>query len=320
MSQFFDRHTVFESHWRPLLYRRVRNFQFASTEAILVTVSTVSKRKAEEQLESSKGPKRAKLKEPKKAKAQQETKNSSAGAIMAAPGNNRRMLPSRKLLTGNKCRPPPSRPGPPGLFSPQRRMAPLLASGMTPLTTNLALFAAYCVPWVQNTAGSTTRRPGSCWAASWRLYPLPPLTSVFHEAMKLGIAQVLHNLGDNDSTVRSSVHNIFTKLADHSVFHEDMKPGVPQIIRNLGDGDWNVQYSANEIFGKLADHPVFHEDMKPGVPQIIRNLGDHNSTVCSSANNMSFSKVDNGPVWKARAPHSFDARRLTFEEFREELD
>ncbi|KAJ7718077.1 hypothetical protein B0H16DRAFT_1475768 [Mycena metata] len=99
MSQFFDRHTVFDSHWRPLLYRRVRNFQFASTEAILVTVSTVSKRKAKEQLESSKGPKRAKLKEPKKAKAQQETKNSSAGAIMAAPGNNRRMLPSRKCAS-----------------------------------------------------------------------------------------------------------------------------------------------------------------------------------------------------------------------------
>ncbi|KAJ7764209.1 hypothetical protein B0H16DRAFT_1718150 [Mycena metata] len=96
MSRFFDRHTIFDSHWRPPLYRRVRNSQFASTEAILVTVSTVSKRKAEEQLDSLKGPKRSKLEDPKKAKVQQKTKKSGAGAIMAVPGNNRRILPSRK--------------------------------------------------------------------------------------------------------------------------------------------------------------------------------------------------------------------------------
>ncbi|KAJ7754779.1 hypothetical protein B0H16DRAFT_1886485 [Mycena metata] len=99
MSRFFDRHTVFDSHWRPPLYRRLRNSQFASTEAILVTVSTGSKRKAEEQLEGSKGPKRSKLEEPKKVKAQQKTKNSGAGTNMAAPGNNRRILPSRKCAS-----------------------------------------------------------------------------------------------------------------------------------------------------------------------------------------------------------------------------
>ncbi|KAJ7744370.1 hypothetical protein B0H16DRAFT_1463242 [Mycena metata] len=91
MSRFFDRHTIFDSHWRPPLYRRVRTSQFTSTQAILVTIPTVSKRKAEEQLESGKGPKRSKLKEPKMAKAHQKTN-------MAAPGNNRRVLPSRKSI------------------------------------------------------------------------------------------------------------------------------------------------------------------------------------------------------------------------------
>ncbi|KAJ7708405.1 hypothetical protein B0H16DRAFT_1481366 [Mycena metata] len=100
MSRFFDRHTIFDSHWRPPLYRRVRNSQFASTEAV-VTVSTVSKRKAEEQLDSLKGPKRSKLEDPKKAKVQQKTKKSGAGAIMAVPGNNRRILPSRKISAEN---------------------------------------------------------------------------------------------------------------------------------------------------------------------------------------------------------------------------
>ncbi|KAJ7713876.1 hypothetical protein B0H16DRAFT_1478354 [Mycena metata] len=99
MSRFFDRHTVFDSHWRPPLYRRLRNSQFASTEAILVTVLTVSKRKAQEQLEGSKGPKRSKLEEPKKVKAQQKTKNSGEGTNRVAPGNNRRILPSRKCAS-----------------------------------------------------------------------------------------------------------------------------------------------------------------------------------------------------------------------------
>ncbi|KAJ7740792.1 hypothetical protein B0H16DRAFT_1728796 [Mycena metata] len=99
MLRFFDRHTIFDTHWRPPLYRRVRKSQFASNEAILVTVSTVSKRKAEEQLESLKGPKRSKLEGRKTAKAEQKTKKSGAGAIIAAPGNNRRILPSRKCTS-----------------------------------------------------------------------------------------------------------------------------------------------------------------------------------------------------------------------------
>ncbi|KAJ7694297.1 hypothetical protein B0H16DRAFT_1485742 [Mycena metata] len=97
MSWFFDRHTVFDSHWRPPLYRRLRNSQFASTEAILVTVSTVSKRKAEEQLEGSKGPKRSKLEEPKKVKAQQKTKNSEAQT--GCRRGIMRILPSRKCAS-----------------------------------------------------------------------------------------------------------------------------------------------------------------------------------------------------------------------------
>ncbi|KAJ7724762.1 hypothetical protein B0H16DRAFT_1472167 [Mycena metata] len=76
-------HAIFDSHWRPPLCRRVRDSQFKSTEAIPVTVSTDSKRRAEEQLESSKGPKRPKLEEPKKAKARRKTKNSGAGTMMA---------------------------------------------------------------------------------------------------------------------------------------------------------------------------------------------------------------------------------------------
>ncbi|KAJ7044305.1 hypothetical protein C8F04DRAFT_1389202 [Mycena alexandri] len=96
MLRFFNRHTIFDSHWRPPLYRRVRDSQFTPTEAILVTVSTDSKRKAEEQLESSKGPKQLKLEKPKKLKAQRKTKSSSASASVTAPGDKRRVLRPRK--------------------------------------------------------------------------------------------------------------------------------------------------------------------------------------------------------------------------------
>ncbi|KAJ7729595.1 hypothetical protein B0H16DRAFT_1469979 [Mycena metata] len=87
------------THWRPPLYRRLRNSQFASTEAIAVTVS---KHKAEEQLEGLKEPKRSKLEEPKKVKAQQKTKNPGEGINRVAPGNNRRILPWRKPLVTAK--------------------------------------------------------------------------------------------------------------------------------------------------------------------------------------------------------------------------
>ncbi|KAJ7806708.1 armadillo-type protein [Mycena olivaceomarginata] len=64
---------------------------------------------------------------------------------------------------------------------------------------------------------------------------------------------------DGDANVCFSATETFGKLASNSLFHQAMKPGVPQLIAMFKDEDVGVRSFAIEAFGKLANHNGLHE-------------------------------------------------------------
>ncbi|KAJ7892680.1 armadillo-type protein [Mycena leptocephala] len=100
------------------------------------------------------------------------------------------------------------------------------------------------------------------------------MQAIFHDSIKLRVAQIEELLKDDDRGVRQTGIHTIVNLADQDVFRGPMKSVLPRMMELFTDEDADVQMAVALAVGKLAKHTIFHDSIEDYVSRIPALLKD----------------------------------------------